>query len=539
MSSQLPPEGTPGAEEHETDGTPVSADAADAPAHEETAVEETAVEETAVGTAPKPGRAKRILKATGLTLALPGAAVVAGSGYVAVKSLTASPDNSPEHEASKDEYLDALAGTTSSGEAPNVLLVYYDDLGYGDLGFMGETPIKTPNIDRLAENGVVLTNYHSPSAVCTPSRAAMLTGRLAPRAAVPDVLFPTDSPISVMNRMSGSFGLTQAEITIPDVLQSSGYQTGMIGKWHIGDTEGSLPNDFGFDSFLGSRYSNDMTPFKIYQDDEVLLETVDQTELDALYTDAAVDFVADAADSDDPFFLYFAHNFPHEPLFAAEENEGRSDAGLYGDIVEGLDDGIGRIVDELEATGQLDNTIIMITSDNGPWYQGDAGDHRGRKGLINEGGMLVPFMVHWPAGLEGGRTLDTMTMGTDILPTLLDWLDIDAPTDRVLDGTSMAPLLAGTSEQVGEHYYYYAGKKLIAVSDGRYKYYAKHPYLYGTSDLTFTVAQPKGPWLFDLEADPSESYDVSAKHPEIAERLKAELERRNAEMAENPRGWVS
>ncbi|WP_062317468.1 sulfatase family protein [Demequina maris] len=519
MSSELPPE--------PQDTAPDAATEASAP-------EETTVEPRA-----KSGRGKRILKATGLTLALPGAAVVAGGGYVAVKSLTSSPDNSPEHEASKDEYLDAIQGSTASGEAPNVLLVYYDDLGYEDLGFMGDTPIKTPHLDSLAEDGAVLTNYHSPSAVCTPSRAAMLTGRLAPRAAVPDVLFPTGSPLGIMNTLGDSFGLTQAEITIPDVLQASGYRTGMIGKWHIGDTEGSLPNDFGFDSFLGSRYSNDMTPFKIYRDNDVLIDEVDQTELDALYTDAAVDFIGDAAESDDPFFLYFAHNFPHEPLFAAEENEGRSDAGLYGDIVEGLDDGIGRIVDQLEATGQLDNTIILVTSDNGPWFQGDAGDHRGRKGLINEGGMLVPFMVHWPAGIEGGQVIDTMTMGTDIMPTLLDWLDIEAPADRMLDGSSMAPLLAGESDQVNDFYYYYAGEQLIAVSDGRYKYYAKHPYLYGTSDAGFSVAQQKGPWLFDLETDPSEAYDVSGKHPDVVAELKAELERRDAEMAENPRGWVS
>ncbi|SEJ17115.1 sulfatase family protein [Demequina mangrovi] len=536
MSSATPPEGTPeNAAQAGAEQAPVERAAA-----EQTSAEQAAAETTTVETPAKRSRGKRILKATGLTLALPGAAVVAGGGYVAVKALTSSPDNSPEHEASKDEYLDALAGTTSSGEAPNVLLVYYDDLGYEDLGFMGETPIKTPNLDSLAEDGAVLTNYHSPSAVCTPSRAAMLTGRLAPRAGVPEVLFPSSGAMNLMNVMADAHGLTQAEITIPDVLQASGYDTGMIGKWHIGDTEGSKPNDFGFDSFLGSLYSNDMAPFSIYQDEEVLLETVDQTELDAFYTDAAVDFIGDAAESDDPFFLYFAHNFPHEPLFAAEENEGRSDAGLYGDIVEGLDDGIGRIVDELEATDQLDNTIIIVTSDNGPWFQGDAGDNRGRKGMVYEGGQLVPFLVHWPDGVEGGQTIDTMTMGTDLMPTLLDWLDIEAPTDRVLDGSSMAPLLAGESDEVSEYYYYYAGSELMAVSDGRYKYHARTPYLYTMSGDTFTIgAHVKGPWLFDLEADPSESYDILDSNPEKAAELAAELERKNAEMEENLRGWVS
>jgi len=497
-------------------------------------------EPDATGSSKKPKKrlGRRILKATALVLALPAMLLVAGLGYVVFELLTNRPDDSPEHEARKEEYVNRLSATPVSGDAPNVLLVYYDDMGYGDLGFMGETPIETPNLDALAEAGVVMTNYHAPSAVCTPSRAALLTGRLAPRADVPDVLFPTEGVSNVINTVSGTFGLTQAEITIPDVLGAAGYETGMIGKWHIGDTEGSLPNDFGFDSFLGSRYSNDISPFKIYQDDEVLIETVDQTELDELYTDTAVEFIGDAAETEEPFFLYFAHNFPHEPLFTAEENEGRSDAGLYGDVVETLDDGIGRIVDELEATDQLDNTIILVTSDNGPWFEGDSGDHRGRKGSISEGGMRVPFLMHWPDGLDGGRTLDTMAMGTDVLPTLLDLLDLPEPTDRALDGTSMADVLAGTGETVSDHYYFYSSRNLLAVSDGRFKYYPEQPYLYTISGTSFATPYSQGPWLFDLESDSSESYNVLDKYPEVVADLAAELERRNAEMDENPRGWL-
>ncbi|GAA1465430.1 arylsulfatase A-like enzyme [Microbacterium thalassium] len=513
MSTELPPE-------------PVSA------------TDQEAAERPPAKRARKGGLGKRILKSTGLILALPATLLMAGVGYALFELATNRPDDSPEHEARKEEYVSELSATMPvSGETPNVLLVHYDDLGYGDLGFMGDTPIQTPNLDALAADGVVMTNYHAPSAVCTPSRAALLTGRMAPRAAVPDVLFPNEGVTSLINVVTGTFGLTQAELTIPDILQASGYDTAMIGKWHIGDTEGSTPNDFGFDSFLGSLYSNDMVPFQIYEDREVVLETVDQTQLDELYTDRAVEFVGAAGETEDPFFLYFAHNFPHEPLYAAAENQGRSDAGLYGDVVEGLDDGIGRIVDELEATGQLDNTIIMVTSDNGPWFQGDGGDHRGRKGSISEGGTLVPFLVHWPEGIEGGRTVDTMAMGTDVLPTLLDWLDIPAPTDRTLDGTSMAPVLAGTSDTVSEFYYYYASKKLLAVSDGRFKYYAAQPYLYGVSGTSFATPFSKGPWLFDLDADPSESYDVIERYPEAAAALAAELERRNAETDENPRGW--
>ncbi|WP_062516802.1 sulfatase family protein [Demequina gelatinilytica] len=476
----------------------------------------------------------------GLLWGLPAAVVVGGvvylqaSGDDAMPDASATPASRSEHEDAKDAYLAEVTAASSTGDAPNVLLVYYDDLGYGDVGFMGDTPIATPHMDALAEDGVVLTSFHAPSAVCTPSRAALLTGRLAPRAGVPDVLFPSESPYADLNT---SAGLGQDEVTMSEILQAAGYDTAMIGKWHLGDTEGSLPNDFGFASFLGSLYSNDMSPFALYRDGDVVEEEVDQAGLDGLYTDEAVAFIDEAAATDEPFFLYFAHNFPHEPLHAAAENEGRSDAGTYGDVVEGLDDGIGEMVAELEATGQLDNTILIITSDNGPWYQGSTGGVRGRKGEVYEGGMRVPFLVHWPEGVEGGRTLDAMAMGTDILPTLLEWIGIEAPSDRVLDGSSMAGLLAGTSEQVGEFYYFYAGEQLLAVSDGRYKYYREQPYVdvsSGTADVSVTE---QGPWLFDLSVDPDESYDVLARYPEVGAALAAELERRDAEMAENPRGW--
>ncbi|WP_169747613.1 sulfatase family protein [Demequina iriomotensis] len=471
---------------------------------------------------------------------MPAAVVVGGIVYLQTSGENAAPEASAtpagplEHEVAKDAYLADVSAASSTGDAPNVLLVYYDDLGYGDLGFMGDTPIATPHMDALAEDGIVLTNFHAPSAVCTPSRAALLTGRLAPRAGVPDVLFPSDSAYAALNT---SDGLSQEEVAMPEILQAAGYTTGMIGKWHLGDTAGSLPHDFGFDTFLGSLYSNDMSPFQLYRDGDVVEAEVDQATLNARYTDEAVAFIGEAAATDEPFFLYYAHNFPHEPLSATTEDSGRSDAGTYGDVVEGLDDGIGEIVAELEATGQLEDTILIITSDNGPWYQGSTGGSRGRKGEVYEGGMLVPFLVHWPAGLEGGRTLDAMAMGTDILPTLLEWIGVEAPTDRVLDGASMAQLLAGSSEQAGEFYYFYAGEQLLAASDGRFKYYAAQPYVDLTSGSSDVSVTDQGPWLFDLSADPGESYDVLARYPEEGAALAAELERRNAEMAENPRGW--
>ncbi|WP_061961146.1 sulfatase family protein [Demequina flava] len=537
MSSQPPTPGSPDSPDEPRTASEGAASDSPTPA---------SAESTATGVAePEPrkhGKCKRVLKGTALVFALPIAAVIGGLGYVAFETLTNRPDSPEEHEEAKRDYLAAISREETSGatENPNVVIVYYDDLGYGDLGFTGEGPIETPNIDELAANGMVLSNYHAPSPVCTPSRAAMLTGRLAPRAGVSSVLFPSDEATGLLNKVMGDFGLTQSELTIPDVLQASGYTTGMVGKWHIGDTEGSVPNDFGFDQFLGALYSNDINPFEIYENDEVIIpEPVDQTMLDDLYTDAAVDFISTSAESDDPFFLYFAHNFPHEPLFVSEENEGRSDAGLYGDVVEALDDGIGRIVDELEAAGELDNTVIMLTSDNGPWHEGDPGDHRGRKGDIGEGGTRVPFVAHWPEGIEPGQESDAMAMGTDILPTLLDWLDLPEPDDRIIDGVSMAPLLAGEAEKVGDYYYFYSGKQLLAVSDGQYKYYPRQAYVQPLSGSSFGAPSKQGPWLFDLSIDQSESYNLTMQFPEIAEELEAELERRDAEMEENTRGWVT
>jgi arylsulfatase A-like enzyme len=312
----------------------------------------------------------------------------------------------------------------------------------------------------------------------------------------------------------------------------------MVGKWHLGDVAPSLPNDMGFESYYGAHHSNDMHPFALWRNDKVeVADPADQNRLDALYTGEAVKFIASAENAERPFFLYFAHNFPHLPLHADPAQRGRSAAGLYGDVVETLDDGVGRIVGELKRTGQLDNTIIILTSDNGPWFEGSPGHARGRKGQTFEGGMHVPFVIHWPAGLRGGRTIDTMAMGTDVVPTLFDWIGLPLPRDRTIDGTSLRPLLEGKAPPVQRLTWFYAGKGLMAVSDGRFKYHPNQPYFYTTSNSNLPLPAPQGPWLFDLSVDPDESYNVAMKYPEVEARLKAALDSRNREMAANPRGW--
>lgn len=487
---------------------------------------------------------KRAFKILGLILALPLALIFGFALWAGYQILAKKPSDDPDHIASKAAYLQAIAsGATGrrDANAPNVVIIFYDDMGYGDLGFTGSKAIRTPNIDQLASDGVVFSNYHSASAVCSPSRAALLTGRLPPRAGVPEVIFPSDSPIRLALYANGNANhLPAEEVTIPEVLLADGYRTGMIGKWHLGDHAPYLPNQFGFESFYGTHYSNDMIPFAIYRNDQVEVPApADQTQLDGLYTAEAVSFIRQSAATDSPFFLYFAHNFPHQPRAVPRNKEGRSAAGLYGDVVEKLDDGVGEIVSALEATGQLDNTIIILTSDNGPWYQGNSGQSRGRKGQTFEGGMRVPFLIHWPAGFAGNRVIPAMAMGTDIMPTLFDWIGLPLPQDRVIDGSSLRPLLEGTAKKAHDFTYFYAGNLLSAVSDGRFKYFPRQPYLYAISNSRWAVPSQEGPWLFDLSVDPDESYDVTMKYPQDAVRLKAALDARNKAMTDNPRGWVN
>ncbi|KGB54494.1 Sulfatase family protein [Sphingopyxis sp. LC81] len=486
---------------------------------------------------------KRIFKILGLVLALPLACILGLLLYAGYQIWANKPSDDADRIASKSSYLKTVASRAADrvdAPRPNVVIIFYDDLGYGDFGFTGSKAIRTPNIDALARDGVVLSNFHSASPVCSPSRAALMTGRLPPRAAVPEVLFPSDSPIRLALYAGGNANhLPAEEVTIAEVLKADGYRTGMIGKWHLGDHAPYLPNQFGFDSFYGAHYSNDMKPFAIYRNDKVAVAApADQTRIDALYTGEAISFIQKSATDKAPFFLYFAHNFPHQPLAVPKDKAGRSAAGLYGDVVEGLDDGVGKIVGALKASGQLDNSIVILTSDNGPWYQGSPGQARGRKGQSFAGGTHVPFIIHWPKGIPGKRAIPAMAMGTDILPSLFDWIGLPLPQDRMIDGASLRPLLDGKSDKAHDFTYFYAGKRLAAVSDGRFKYFAKQPYIYATSNSRLAIASQEGPWLFDLSVDPDESYNVAMKYPDAVRRLKAALEARNANMAGNPRGWV-
>ncbi|MEH6593559.1 MAG: sulfatase [Halioglobus sp.] len=443
--------------------------------------------------------------------------------------------------ASKKAYLSHLrSGLESTSGHPNILFILYDDLGYGDIGAGAVGIAKTPNIDQLAANGVVLSDFHSPAPVCTPARAGFLTGRLPLRAGLPNVVFPTGSNEAMMFKdlldPEGNSRLPTDEITLPEILDAVGYRTGMVGKWHMGDRSPSLPNDFGFDSFYGALYSNDMDPFAFYRNTEVELEApVDQRKMSEIYTKEVTTFIEAASDA--PFFLYFAHNFPHDPLFVSEERSGQSDAGLYGDVLEELDDGIGQIVASLVKTGQLENTLVIITSDNGPWFLGDAGDQRGRKGSTFEGGMRVPFIAHWPRELTGGRVESAMAMGIDLVPTILEVLNLPAPTDRLLDGKSMREVLVNGATTAHDYLYHFDGETLFAVRDQRFKYRGDLGIHYAMDQMPVGGTVPRKEWLFDLSADPRESYDASDRYPQDLARLRLAFAAKQREMEVNKRGW--
>ena len=311
----------------------------------------------------------------------------------------------------------------------------------------------------------------------------------------------------------------------------------MVGKWHLGDHSPSLPNDMGFDSYYGALYSNDMEPFAFYRNRQIELPApVDQTRMTELYTQEATRFIE--THSEENFFLYFAHNFPHDPLSVREARSGKSDAGLFGDVLEEIDEGVAEIVAALKRTGTFDNTLIIVSSDNGPWYLGDAGNQRGRKGNTFEGGMRVPFIAHWPAAISPGRVEPAMAMGTDLLPTVLDILSLPSPTDRLLDGRSILGVLTSGEPTPHEYLYYYDGETLFAARDQRFKYRGAAGVLYSTDQMPVGAAVAQKEWLFDLAGDPRESYDTSIRYPQALNRLRAAFQKKEREMTANKRGWI-
>ena len=446
---------------------------------------------------------------------------------------------------------------------PNIIVIMADDLGYGDLGSYDGRVIQTPHIDALAKDGIRFTDFHSSDSVCTPSRAGLLTGRYPARMGLDVPLMPekmswTHTFTVALGYLTGKLGLVdlatkgaatglhENEITLAEALRVAGYATGMVGKWHLGDfgaNPAHNPLEHGFDFYFGVPYSNDMHPLPLYRDREQLLANVDdQSILTRRYTEEALRFIESSREG--PFFLYFAHTFPHRPLFASERFRNRSEGGTFGDTVEEIDWSVGELLAALEQHGIADNTLVVFTSDNGPWYQGSPGSFRGRKGQSYEGGHRVPFLARWPRRIAAGTISHEPAINIDLFPTCLALAGLSPPDDRTVDGENIFDLLT-VRDRPSPHdslYFYHQGE-LEGVRTGKWKYLRSiNHYVWplplnkkagGTSEHTTGPL----PLLFNLELDPGESYDLTAKHPDMAAQLAEQMTRWEAQLAANPKGW--
>ena len=395
---------------------------------------------------------------------------------------------------------------------PNIVLLLADDLGYGDLGIYGSR-LSTPNLDRLAGDGVRFTQCYSASALCSPSRAALLTGRYPTRLGINTVLFPGEDK-----------GLSPDETTIARMLKPLNYDTMCVGKWHLGSAPRFAPANHGFDHFFGVPYSNDMSPLPLIHDGTVLESNTPNTLLTQRYTQSAVNYIANSGDQ--PFFLYVAYNTPHIPLGASPDFRGRSGLGLYGDAVLEMDWSVGQILDSLAARGVDKNTLVMFTSDNGPWYQGSPGRLRGRKGETYEGGMREPFIARFSDRIPAGSIATGVMSLMDVLPTVARLTGAGAPA-RQIDGVDAWPLFTGENSVDREILLYFDSWDVQCARMGPWKLHLSRdnmpPWLESPPEGRMNL--PLDPMeLYDIEKDPDESYECSAEHPEVVTEIMARVQ---------------
>jgi len=408
---------------------------------------------------------------------------------------------------------------------PNFVLIYADDLGYNDLSCYGAKLINTPRLDRMAAEGVRFTDFYSAAAVCTPSRAALLTGCYPPRVSLPAVLNP-----------SSNIGISDKEITLAELLKSRGYATACIGKWHLGHHKRFLPTRHGFDYYYGLPYSNDMprpgNPVPLIRNEQIIEQPVVQETLTERYTQQAIEFIT--RNRNRPFFLYLPHTMPHVPLSVSPRFAGKSKAGLYGDVVECIDWSTGEILDTLAKLGLDEDTLVMFSSDNGPWlsqkeHGGSALPLRAGKGTTWEGGMREPGIFRWPGRIRAGRTCREIAATIDILPTFAALAGAQTPNDRIIDGRDISPLLfEDNARSPHDAFFYYWQYELHAVRSGKWKLVLEHT----PRGSTEKVPQQ----LFDLEADIGETTDVSRQYPSVVNRLMAHVERMRQDLGDQLMG---
>jgi len=424
------------------------------------------------------------------------------------------------------------------GPPPNVIVIFADDMGYGDLGVFGHPTIQTPNLDRMANEGQKWTSFYVAASVCTPSRAGLLTGRLPIRSGMCSskrrVLFPDSEG-----------GLPASEITIAEALKKEKYKTACIGKWHLGHLKPYLPTNNGFDYYFGIPYSNDMDRLQVegmngrqvnmepkseyfnvplMRNEDIIERPVDQTTITKRYTEETIKFINE--NKNGPFFIYLAHNLPHIPLFRSPEFEGKSKRGLYGDVIQEIDEGVGKIFEALRENGLEENTLVVFTTDNGPWLVyneqgGSAGLLRDGKGATFEGGVRVPTIFSWKGKIKPDIISD-MGSTLDLFPTISVITGAEFPKDRTMDGYDLSEVLFNGGESPRKAMVYYWGEEVYAYRLGDYKaHFKSRERVY----INQKVKEHDTPLLYNLNIDPSEKYDVSEDHPDIIEKIKSEVEK--------------
>lgn len=491
----------------------------------------------------------------------------------------------PRDTLSVSSVVRPLAEATGNGRPPNIVVVLADDLGWGDLGVQGSRSIESPNIDALARAGMRLTDFYASAPVCTPSRAGLLTGRYPPRTGLASVLSAAGDTFtrSAMRRLAigaGRLGTTDmigggsvvrgiplSEITIAEALKERGYSTLAVGKWHLGDFTHFPeyhPSRHGFDHFFGYNMANDDWPVALWRDHRELVADVgiEQSTHTREFTEEAVAYIRKWRDR--PFFIYLAHKDPHQPFFPSPPFAGKSAAGPYGDAVAEFDWSVGLVMAALRETGVADDTIVIVTSDNGPWYEGSTAGLRGRKGQSYEGGFRVPFVAAWPGRIPAGAASGLPAMNIDLFPTLLAAAGLAPPSDRVIDGVNILSLLEGDAQGSAaiddRSLYFFHEYDVEAIRKGRWKYIAdishyawpvpidKNDTLSGRSANSRDYYPAGGgepvptlgtwPLLYDMERDREEAYNVAKRHPDIVQRLDVELMRWEQVFHAAPRGWM-
>ena len=425
----------------------------------------------------------------------------------------------------------AVRGRTSQPESPrdvsarpNIVLIVTDDLGCGDLNCYGSRN-QTPNLNSMAQQGVMFRQFYSASPVCSPARASILTGRYGVRAGVPTVLNPTDPG-----------GLALNEVTVAQMLKPAGYSTMCVGKWHLGVPAPYLPTSRGFDHYYGIPYSNDMAPSVLMADTAVIESPVNLSTLTQRYTQQAVNFIGSAGN---PFFLYMAHSFPHIPLYCSPTFGGKSGMGIYGDVVQEIDWSVGQVMQALEANGVDQNTLVLFTSDHGPWFQGSPGGLRGRKGDTFEGGVRTPLIARFPSRIAPSdaqwrsqraapmRIVETMATALDILPTIAGFAQVPLP-GNALDGVDIGPVLTGQSQDVGRPaLFYFNNWDLQCARMGSWKLHVSRgnvPAYTATPAVGYFNLPLVNPELYNIDNDPDESFDVSTQNPAIVAQIQQQIQ---------------